>query len=82
MKNREWSNVTACCKQAMHWKKIPAAEAPARMRHLKPTADGFRVSFCPGCGEVNPELARGCHPWEAVGLPNPERLERGLRASA
>ena len=78
MKNREWLFVTACCEQPVHWKSIPAADAPARLRRRNPRADGFTVSFCPGCGELNPRVTRGCRPWEAVGLPNPELVERGL----
>jgi len=78
MKNREWLYVTACCEEPFSWKTIAAAEAPARMRRRSPDATGFTVAYCPGCGQLSPRLVQGCQPWEAVGLPNPERIERGL----
>jgi len=78
MKNREWLFVTACCEQPVNWKSIPAAEAPARLRRRNLRADCFTVPFCPGCWELNPKVTRGCRPWDAVGLLNPELLERGL----
>ena len=78
MKNREWLYVTECCEQPLHWKTIAATDAQAHMRQRNPKADGFTVPFCPACGELNPRVTRGCQPWEAVGLPNPEQLELGL----
>jgi hypothetical protein len=78
MRNREWLYVTACCEEPVNWKSISAADAPVDMRHRHPKAEGFTVSFCPGCGELNPQVSGGCQPWEAVGLLNPELLERGL----
>lgn len=78
MKNREWLYVTACCEEPVRWKSIDASEAPEELRSRNPEADGFTVSFCPGCGRIDPRVVRGCQPWDAVGLPNPELLERGL----
>jgi hypothetical protein len=78
MKNREWLYVMAYCEEPVDWKSINAAEAPDEMRHRNPQADGFTVPFCPGCGEIDPQVVRGCQPWDAVGLLNPELLERGL----
>lgn len=78
MKNREWLWVSECCEQPVLWKTIPAAEAPARWRRQNPEAANFTVPYCSGCDELNPPVVRSCQPWEAVGLPNPEQLERGL----
>lgn len=78
MKNRAWLWVSQCCEAPVLMKTVPATEAPVLWRQQNPGADGYTVPYCVGCGELNPGIVQRCQPWEAVGLPNPELIERGF----